>query len=334
MTERKSPARLALTSALVAAALMGGTGLSTATELEKVVFMTSWYAQAEHGGYYQAKALGLYEAAGLDVTVRMGGPQINGMQLLLAGETDYYNGFDFQVLSSVEQGLPVKAIAAMFQHDVNGMLTHADVNDLEEVRDRTLLIATTARASWWPWLRTKYELSESQVRPYTFNVQPFMVDPMAAQQAFPTSEPFALEQQGIAHNFFLFADYGYPPYGMTLVTRHDVLDARADVTERFLRASIEGWKSYLADPAPGNELIKQANPNMTDAQLAYALRRLKELELVTGGDAATLGIGTMTEERWQANYDYMVSADLLDAQTNWRDAFTTEFVSGLGITAD
>ncbi len=34
---------------------------------DKVVFMTSWYAQAEHGGFYQAKATGLYDKAGFDV---------------------------------------------------------------------------------------------------------------------------------------------------------------------------------------------------------------------------------------------------------------------------
>lgn len=334
MRQLKSPTRLALQASLAAALLMGGTSLSSAQDLDKVVFMTSWYAQAEHGGYYQAKATGLYEAAGLDVTVKMGGPQINGMQLLLAGETDYYNGFDFQVLSSVEQGLPVKAIAAMFQHDVNGMLTHEDVAGLDGLKEKTLMIATTARASWWPWLKETYGLSEAQVKPYTFNVQPFMVDPQAAQQAFPTSEPFSLSQQNIPHNFYLFADYGYPPYGMTLVTRTDVIDDKADITERFVRASIEGWKSYLADPAPGNELIQEANPNMTDEQLAFALEKIKELQLVTGGDAATHGIGIMTEDRWKASYDYMVSADLLKADTNWQDAFTTEFVKALNITAE
>lgn len=322
-----------LRSALVAG-LMLPAGAAVAQDLPKVTFMTSWYAQAEHGGFYQAKALGLYEEEGLDVTVKMGGPQVNGMQLLLAGETDFYNGFDFQVLSSVEQGLPIKAIAAMFQHDVNGMLTHDDVNGLEDLKDKTLLIATTARASWWPWLKEKFGLEESQVRPYTFNVQPFMVDPQAAQQAFPTSEPFALEQQGVPYKFFLYADYGYPPYGITLVTRNDVIADRPEIVEKFVRATIKGWQSYLQDPGPGNKLIQEANPNMSDAQLAFALERLKEMELVTGGDAATQGIGIMTEARWQANYEYMVSVDLLKADTNWKDAFTTEFVKDLKITAE
>src|SRR6202048_686967 len=78
---------------------------------DKVTFLTSWYAQAEHGGFYQAKAAGIYEKAGLDVTIKMGGPQVNGMQLLLAGEADVMMGYDFQVLNSVAKGIPVITIA-------------------------------------------------------------------------------------------------------------------------------------------------------------------------------------------------------------------------------
>ena len=75
---------------LAATALIGVTALATslapANAADKVTFLTSWFAQAEHGGFYQAKANGLYEKAGLDVTIKMGGPQINGAQLLLAGD--------------------------------------------------------------------------------------------------------------------------------------------------------------------------------------------------------------------------------------------------------
>src|SRR5580698_4880500 len=60
--------------------------LGPAKAADKVTFLTSWYAQAEHGGFYQAKATGLYDQAGLDVTIKMGGPQVNGMQLLRSEE--------------------------------------------------------------------------------------------------------------------------------------------------------------------------------------------------------------------------------------------------------
>lgn len=55
---------------------------------EKFTFLTNWYARAEHGGFYRARATGLYQHAGLDVEIKMGGPQINVMQLMAAGQAD------------------------------------------------------------------------------------------------------------------------------------------------------------------------------------------------------------------------------------------------------
>src|SRR4051812_32642260 len=128
---------------------------STAVAADKVTFLTSWYAQAEHGGFYQAKAAGIYEKAGLDVTIKMGGPQVNGMQLLLAGEADVMMGYDFQVLNSIAKGLPVITIAASFQKDLQGIMAHDHVKGLDDFKDKTILVATPGRTSWWPWLRRK-----------------------------------------------------------------------------------------------------------------------------------------------------------------------------------
>ena len=97
---------------------------------DKISFLTSWFAQAEHGGFYQAKATGLYEKAGLDVTIKMGGPQVNGSQLLLAGETDFMMGYDIQVLKGREQNLPLVTVASSFQFDLQGLMTHDDVTDI------------------------------------------------------------------------------------------------------------------------------------------------------------------------------------------------------------
>ncbi|MEC8176526.1 MAG: ABC transporter substrate-binding protein, partial [Pseudomonadota bacterium] len=56
-------------------AMMGSHGVAGAQDAPlKVRFATDWKAQAEQGGFYQAKALGLYEKAGLDVEIHGGGP--------------------------------------------------------------------------------------------------------------------------------------------------------------------------------------------------------------------------------------------------------------------
>ena len=316
--------------ALTAAALV--IGIQSADAADKVTFLTSWYAQAEHGGFYQAKATGLYDKEGLDVTIKMGGPQVNGMQLLLGGEADVIMGYDFQVLTGLSKGLPVITIGTSFQKDLQGMMTHADVKDLGDLKDKTILVATSGRTSWWPWLKHKFGYTDDQTQPYTFNLQPFFADDKIAQQSYPSSEPFQAIQKGVPVNFFLFADYGYPPYGTTMVTTTKFVAEHPDVARRFVKASMEGWKNYLeGDPASANALIKADNPNMSDAQIAFGIKRMNELHIVDGGDAKTMGIGIITEARWKASYDLMVKEGLLPKETDWTKGFTTQFVKDLKV---
>jgi NitT/TauT family transport system substrate-binding protein len=307
-------------------------GVTHSWAQDKVTFMTSWYAQAEHGGFYQALAKGIYQKHGLDVTIKMGGPQVNNLQLMLAGQADFIMSYDLAVLSAVEKGFPATTVATSFQKDLQGMLTHDDVKSLGTLKDKTILVASSGRTTWWPWLKSKYGYTDEQARAYTFNLQPFFADRNLVQQAYPSSEPFQAMKQGVKANFFLFADEGYPPYGTTIVTTQKLVTDNPTVVARFVRASIEGWKSYLADPAAANELIKKDNPKMDDEQITFAIRRMKELKVFDGGDAATAGAGIMTETRWKQTYDFMVKAGLLKAETDWKKAFTTQFVKDLKIT--
>jgi NitT/TauT family transport system substrate-binding protein len=317
-------ARLAASGALTLFAV-------AAQAQQPFVFLTSWYAQAEHGGFYQALATGLYKKAGLDVTIKMGGPQVNGMQLLAAGQADAVMGYDIAVMKGREQGVNAVTLAASFQKDLQGMMTHDDVKSLGGLKDKTVLIATSGRSTWWPWLKTKYGYKDEQARPYTFNIQPFLADRNIAQQGYPSSEPFAAAKAGAKVNFFLFADDGYPPYGTTIVAMEKTVAERADVLRKFVAASMEGWKSFMADPAPAVALIKKDNPNMTDDTINFAIKRMKELEVLNSGDAKTLGIGAMREERFKATYDMLVQNQLLDPKVDWRKTFTMQFVKDLRV---
>ena len=294
--------------------------------LDKVVFLTNWYAEAEHGGFYQALAQGTYRRHGLDVAVKMGGPQVNVMQLLLAEQADMVMGYDIQTLQAVEQRLPVVTIGAVFQSDPVALIAHPDVRRIEDLGTRTLLIGQASETTYWPWLKAKFGFSDRQKRPYAFSVQQFLVDRNVAQQGYVTSEPYTIEQAGVKPKVFLLAEYGYPPYAETIVALEKTVKTRADVVRRFYLATAEGWKSYLRDPAPGNALIRKANPQMPVDVLAYGVATMKKYRLVDGGDARTLGILAMTDERWKQTFDFMVGAGMLKAATDWRRAYTLEFV--------
>ena len=304
-----------------------GVTAAQAQKTERIVFATDWLSQAEHGGFYQALAEGTYRKYGLDVTIRMGGPQVNGMQLLAAGQRDVVMADALQVLSAVEQRVPVVAIAATFQKNPTVIIAHPGVTKIEELRGKPIAVSAASNTTFWPWLKERYGFTDDQKRPYAFSVQPFLVDSKLSQQGFATSEPFSIEKGGVNPVVFLLAELGYPPYSEVLAVTRKTASARADALQRFVRASAEGWKSYLANPAPGNAPIKRENPQMSDELLAYGHRKMIEYAIVTGAEAATGGLLTMTAARWQRTIDFLRAAGL--ARPNVEDyasAFTLSIV--------
>ena len=299
--------------------------------LDKLTFLTNWYAQAEHGGFYQAVAEGIYRKHGLDVTLKMGGPQVNVMQLLLAERADLVMGYDIQTLKALEQDLPVVTIGAVFQSDPVALIAHPDVARIEDLKTRILLIGQASETTYWPWLKTKFGFTDRQKRPYTFSVQNFLVDTNVAQQGYATSEPYQIEREGIKPRVFLLAEYGYPPYAQTIIALEKTVRLKADVLRRFYRATAEGWKRYLAQPAPGNALIKRDNPQMPDDVIAFGVDTIKRYGLVDGGDARKLGILAMTDARWRQTFDFMVGAGMLRADVDRKRAYTLEFVNAVKV---
>jgi NitT/TauT family transport system substrate-binding protein len=307
--------------------------VGSAQAQEQFTYMTNWYAQAEHGGFYQAVATGIYKKLGLDVTIKMGGPQVNIMQIMAAGQTECVMGSsDLQMMQIRESGVPVVTVAAIFQKDPQVLIAHEDVKSFEQMKGKTILIAQSANRGYWPWVKAKFGLTDEQTRPYTFNIQPFVADKNVVQQGYLTSEPYAIQKAGVKANTLMFSDYGYPAYATTISCMDKTVKERAKAVAAFVRGSAEGWKSYLADPAPGNALIKKDNPNMTDDQLAYSVAKLKETGMVLGGDAAKLGVGVMTEARLKASLDFLASAKLLDpSKVDLATAFPTTFVKDLKV---
>jgi NitT/TauT family transport system substrate-binding protein len=301
---------------------------------EKFTYLTNWYAQAEHGGFYQAQATGLYAKAGLDVTLKMGGPQVNLMQLLVAGQADCIMGYDMQTIKAWEQGIQAVTVAAAFQKDPAVIIAHPQVKKFEDLKGKTILVGSAGMVTYWPWVKTKFGFTDAQMRPYTFNIQPFLADKELAQQGYLGSEPYSIEKEGkFKPSVFLLSDLGWPPYATTVVCTVDTVKNKPKQVAAFVKASMEGWKSYLtADPSPANALIKKDNPNMTDDLIANGIAKMKNEGVVFGGDAAKLGVGVITDERMKKTYDMMVQHKLLDpAKVDLKKTYTTQFVKDLKV---
>jgi NitT/TauT family transport system substrate-binding protein len=122
----------------------------------KFTFGTDWLAEAEHGGFYEAVALGLYKKHGLDVTIRMGGPQVNPDQSIASGIVDaQMSSGSFGALFMVQQSIPVQAVAAYFQKDPQVLISHPGVGEdtLTEMKGKPIMISSAARTGYWLFLK-------------------------------------------------------------------------------------------------------------------------------------------------------------------------------------
>ncbi|WP_295852695.1 ABC transporter substrate-binding protein [Tardiphaga sp.] len=305
--------------------------------LDKVSFGTNWVAEAEHGGFFQAVADGTYKSYGLDVTIVPGGPNANNRILLIAGKLDFYMSANtLQSFDAVANNVPTVAVAAVFQKDPQIFLTHPNprITKLEDLKPLTLLISKEGIAGYFQWMKSELGFSESRVKPYTFNAQPFIVDKNSAMQGYVTSEPFVVAKQaGFQPNVLLLADYGFDGYSTLIETRRDLVDRKPGLVQRFVDASMIGWYHYLyGDNKPANDLIKKLNPEMTDELLAYSTGKMKEYGIVDSGDTIKDGIGAMTEARVASFFDKMSRAGVVKRDVDYRKAFTLQFVNkGVGV---
>lgn len=317
-----------------AAAAVAAFGAAQAVAQDHVTFGSNWVAQAEHGGYYQAKAAGIYEAFGLDVEIRPGGPQVNHRQLLVAGNIDFLMGSNnSESYNFVVEDLPFLSVATIFQKDPQVWIAHesqgwSDIKDLKNADQ--ILISADARTSYWPFMVKLHGFDETMIGPYNYSPAPFLADDGIVMQGYLTSEPLAVANAGGDPQVFLLADYGYDSYSTLITTSQKLIDEDPDLVQRFVDATILGWYSYLyGDPTPGNDLIKSDNPDMPDEQLAYSIEAMKLYGIVNSGDAETLGIGAMTDARWGDFFQASVEVGQYSADLDYAKAYTTQFVNDL-----
>ena len=260
--------------------------------------------------------------------LRMGGPQVNILQLMAAGQTDCIMGSsDIQMMVARNGGVPVVTLAAVFQKDPQVLISHDNDKSFEEMRDKTILIAPSAQRGYWLWLKSRYGLKDEQTRPYTFNIQPFLADRNTVQQGYLTSEPFAIQKTGVKATTHLFADHGWTSYATTISCMEQTVKNRSKAVDAFVKGSMEGWKSFLENPAPAIPLIKKDNPNMTDEQIAYSVGKLRELGMVTSGDARTVGIGAISEARMRQNLTFLLDNKLVEpGKVKLDEAYSLDFV--------
>jgi NitT/TauT family transport system substrate-binding protein len=319
---------------IVQSIFMLGLLLPTAQAQQAVTFATNWKAQAAHGGFYQAVADGTYKKYGLEVTIRQGGPQVNNRPLLPARRIDFLmTGNLLHSFDNVKNGIPVVVVAAMFQKDPQALMAHPGqgYENFAALKNApTALIAKDGQFTWWQWLKVVHGFKDETLKPYNYNLGPFLAQPKAIQQGYSVAEPIYIQEQGkfkpVVH---LLADHGFSTYSTLIEARTETVKNNPDLVQRFVDASVIGWVNFMyGNRSAANALMMKDNPEISLAEIEASVVLMKQQGIVDSGEAQTMGIGAMNAARIQDFFNQMVKAGLYQAKdVDLSKVATTQFVN-------
>jgi NitT/TauT family transport system substrate-binding protein len=304
---------------------------SPAAALDKLNYHLSWAPQGEHCGVYQARETGIYKAYGIDVDILAGGPGKNVSLLVAGGKVDLAMGDSFTTMNMLNGGIDGITIAAMFQKNPQTLVAHPGqgVTKLQDLKDKPIMVANKSRDTFWQFLRAKYGFDDSQLRAYAYNAGPFLADKTAVQQGYVTEDAFFLGKElKEPPVVLLLADYGYAAYATTVFGMRPYIEKNRDLVQRFVDATIKGFDACMhGDATPAMKAIMADNPEHSAELFDFKIAQMKKYELVTGGDAATMGIGAMSDAHWRTFFDTMSSVGIYAADMPYTKAYDLSFVN-------
>jgi len=293
----------------------------------RVAVQLNWYAEAEHGGAYQAAADGTYAAAGFDVEIRPGGRATPVAAEVALGRADFaITNADDVVLYRAE-GADIVAVLAAMQDHPRCILVREDsgVKTFDDLKGMTL--QRQEGQGFVEFLRLTGKLEGVREVPYHGNVSGLVGDPKIAIQAYSFAEPYLARGEGVEVKTLMVSDLGWNPYSSVLVTRGELIRKQPELVREFVAATRLGWQNYITDPAAGNVAILAANQHgMTREALEFGSKELVELAMPE--PLALADVGVMSAERWQTLVKQMEDVKLIKSgAVKPEDCFTLDFLA-------
>ncbi|MEU7816417.1 ABC transporter substrate-binding protein [Pseudonocardia sp. NPDC049154] len=300
-------------------AACGTSAAPESTGAEPVSVVLGWYPTAESGGFYAAEEQGLFAQQGLDVDIQPGGPQVSQTQVVASGRADFGLSDATTIANARAAGIPIVAVAALFQENPVGVMVHADSGaaDWKDLAGRTWYVQTGQLGQEWVKRSQGIDFTTAA---YNGSITTFLHDDAAVQQGWPTNEAYQAQKEGVRTRFLSYASAGYDPYNDVVFTTQDFLREHPDRVRAFLDATMHGWSAYMSDTALAekvNTTLQQENPQLDPAANWFAWDAQRKF-LTAGGT-----LGAMTAERWSTLVDQMTQLGALQPGLDPASLFDT-----------
>lgn len=290
---------------ILLSALMGLLALSclisvraySADDLQPIQLQLRWFHQFQFAGYYMAKEKGYYQQEGLDVTIKAGGYGITPVVEVLNGVAHYGVG-NMEVLALHQQGEPLVALSAIFQHSPSILLVRKNssiysAGDLKGKKvmlfpghDDPEILAMLYQQGLGPNDFQRLDTSK--------DINDLISGQTDAFNAYLTNEPFFLEERGVGARIINPRDYGIDFYSDLLFTTQQEVDNYPERVQAFRAASLKGWEYALDHPEEVIQLlVEKYQVRKTPDHMRYESHMVREMIL-----PRMVELGYMSEKRW------------------------------------
>src|SRR4030088_799049 len=269
-----------------------------AAALDSVSMQLKWKHQFQFAGYYQALEQGFYRDAGLDVTIREGGPGIDVAETVAGGKSDF-GVCSASVLREWATGRRLVVLAAIFQRSPAVILVarRADISSVSDLRGRTFMDTPGSDEIAAMLKREGVDYAALLRVPHEGNPRDLLAGRADAMVAYSTNEPFVLEQLGASYRTFSPGDYEIDSYGDNLCASEAEVKALPHRVAAFRAASLKGWAYALAHKEATVDLILRSysTSKSRDALLFEAARTemlvgrapaISAIRILRAGDAS------------------------------------------------
>lgn len=299
---------------MIALALLMVASLTTTTAFaaEKLKLVLNWVAEPEFGGIYAAQHTGAFQKQGLDVEIQTGGAGTPTWQLVATGKAPYAVASADEVVIARSQGADLVAIFTTYQTCPQGLMAHRGRGfvKLADIFEAGGKLAVEPGLAYVAFLKNKYGFDNMKLVTYDGGVANFVNDKQMVQQCFVFSEPLAAAKAGAAVQTFLIAESGYNPYTGVIITTGDRVKNHPDEIEKMAAALRDGWRAYLDNPKPTNDVMGKLNTTM-DAETFESAANAQR-ELIENSETQKSGLGSMTVDRWKELIDQLVELKIID----------------------
>ena len=276
--------------------------------LEKVALQLKWSHAYQFAGYYVAKELGYYEAAGLDVDIR---PLQSGQSVVnevVSGKANYGTGSSGLLLSR-QNGAPVVVLAAIYQHSPYVVLARRFPGNtgIQSINRKPILFRPLSDELTVFLQKEKIDINTIiPTSPGMDTVEQLMANKVAAISGYVSNEPYRLSEAGFPFEIYSPRLAGIDTYGDNLFTTSSELDRYKERTERFRAASIQGWEYAISHPEESAAIVQKYVPDESPKKIAF--ERAKIIPLIASD---IVPVGYMNEARWRHTADIYVQAGSL-----------------------